>query len=146
MEMIVFCGLQGAGKSSFYSKHFADTHLRINLDMLRTRRRESAIVDACLSVGQRLVVDNTNISREERQRYLVPGAEAHFRLIAYFFDILFETCAERNLKRTGRARIKEAGLHAMRAKLEPPSFEEGFAEIFTVDEDGIAKAVAEGQT
>ncbi len=141
MELIVFCGLQGAGKSSFYLKHFADTHLRINLDMLRTRRREAAIFDACLSAGQRLVVDNTNVSREERQRYLEPAAEAHFRSIAYFFDVPFDTCAERNRERMGRARIKEAGLHAMRAKLEPPSFDEGFAEIFAVNEDGLAKAI-----
>ncbi len=140
MELIIFCGLQGAGKSSFYLKHFADTHLRVNLDMLRTRRREQAITDACFSVGQRLVIDNTNVSKAERQRYLIPGVEAHFRPIAYFFDVPFDTCVQRNGKRSGRARIKEAGLGAMRAKLEPPSYDEGFAEIFFVGEDGIAKA------
>ena len=60
MELVVFAGLQGSGKSDFYINRFADTHLRINLDMLRTRRRENSILEASLKVGQRVVIDNTN--------------------------------------------------------------------------------------
>ena len=40
MELIIFIGLQAAGKSTFYKKNFSDIHIRINLDMLRTRHRE----------------------------------------------------------------------------------------------------------
>jgi len=38
MEAVIFVGLQAAGKSTFYRERFFDTHVRINLDMLRTRR------------------------------------------------------------------------------------------------------------
>ncbi len=141
MELIVFCGLQGAGKSSFYAAHFAQTHVRINLDMLRTRRREAAIFNACLSVGQRVVIDNTNVTRKERQRYLEPGLAAHFRPVAYYFDVPFETCAKRNAERLGRAKVPEKGLRAMQRQLQPPGFDEGFVDVFKIDTAGVAEQV-----
>ncbi|HWE94100.1 MAG TPA: hypothetical protein VG269_09070 [Tepidisphaeraceae bacterium] len=39
MEAVIFCGVQGSGKSTFFRERFFDTHLRLNLDMLRTRHR-----------------------------------------------------------------------------------------------------------
>ena len=59
-------GVQGSGKSSHYARCYADSHVRINLDMLRTRHRESALLHACLSVGQSFVVDNTNPTAQAR--------------------------------------------------------------------------------
>jgi hypothetical protein len=44
VEAVIFVGLQGAGKSSFYRERFFDTHLRLSLDMLRTRHRERLLV------------------------------------------------------------------------------------------------------
>ena len=38
MEAVIFVGIQGSGKSSYYKERFFRTHFRINLDMLRTRR------------------------------------------------------------------------------------------------------------
>ncbi len=31
MEMVLFSGIQAAGKSTFFKERFVDTHLRINL-------------------------------------------------------------------------------------------------------------------
>jgi len=136
MEMIVFCGLQGSGKSHFYHATFSQTHLRINLDMLRTRRRESAILNACLSAGQRFVVDNTNPTITERAHYLTLARDKHFTCTGYFFDVDIETCLARNAQRDGRARIDEKGVFATKKKLETPSLEEGFDKIVRVDTFG----------
>ena len=62
MEAVVFIGIQGAGKSSFYKERFFDTHVRINLDMVRTKRRQQVLLDACIEARQPFVVDNTNIT------------------------------------------------------------------------------------
>ena len=40
MQLILFTGVQASGKSTFYQQYFYHTHLRINLDMLKTRHRE----------------------------------------------------------------------------------------------------------
>lgn len=72
MEAVIFIGLQAAGKSSFYREKFIDTHIRINLDMLKTRHRETILLNACLEAKQPLVIDNTNPTIEERKRYILP--------------------------------------------------------------------------
>ena len=47
MEMVLMMGVQAAGKSTFVKQRLYDTHLRINLDMLKTRYREEILVRAC---------------------------------------------------------------------------------------------------
>ena len=48
MEAVIFVGLQGAGKSTFYKERFLDTHPRLSLDMLKTRHREKRFLMACV--------------------------------------------------------------------------------------------------
>ena len=67
MECIIFTGTQACGKSTFYLERFFRTHVRINLDMLRTRRRERLLIEACLEAGQPFVVDTTPVGREDRR-------------------------------------------------------------------------------
>lgn len=82
-EAVIFMGIQAVGKSSFYKERFFRTHVRINLDMLKTRRREQALVGACLEVGQSFVVDNTNPTIEDRARYISVAREAGFVISGY---------------------------------------------------------------
>ncbi len=70
MEAILFIGIPATGKSTFYKCYFADTHVRINLDMLKTRRREDILLQAGLKAKQRFVVDNTNPTRANRKNIL----------------------------------------------------------------------------
>ena len=44
MEMVLFVDIQASGKSSFYLERFFRTHVRINLDMLKTLHREDLLV------------------------------------------------------------------------------------------------------
>ena len=44
--------------------------MRINLDMLKTRHRERRFLQAGIDTGQPFVVDNTNLTRAERQGYI----------------------------------------------------------------------------
>src|ERR1700719_3572895 len=96
MEAVIFIGIQGAGKSSFFRERFFDTHVRINLDMLRTRRREELLVAACLEAGQSFVIDNTNPLPSDRVRYLVPTRTTGFRAVAYFFEGSLREAMQRN--------------------------------------------------
>lgn len=48
MEAVIFIGLQASGKSTFYQERFFNTHVRINLDMLKTRNREKQSLQVCL--------------------------------------------------------------------------------------------------
>jgi predicted kinase len=125
-------GIQASGKSTFYKKRFVDSHVRINLDMLKTRHREWILFQACLEAKQPVVIDNTNPTKKDRSRYIVPARAAGFRIIAYYFQSSVDDALNRNRRRNRGKVIPPRGIQATQAKLEPPSFEEGFDDLFTV--------------
>lgn len=48
MQLVLFIGIQATGKSTFYRQRFYDSHIRLSLDMLRTRHRESLLLRPAL--------------------------------------------------------------------------------------------------
>ena len=132
MQLIVFCGVQASGKSTFYQQYFASTHLRLNLDMLKTRHRENILFEAALASKTKLVIDNTNPDLLSRSRYIQRAIDAGFEVIAYYFATDLASTLKRNQQRTGKANIPEAGVRATYKKLEIPKISEGFSEIFQV--------------
>jgi predicted kinase len=132
MQAIIFCGIQATGKSTFYKENFFNSHVRISLDLLRTRHREMVFLQACLQTRQKLVVDNTNPSAADRQRYIALARAAGYEVIGYYFDSKAEEAVRRNNTRTGRERIPEKGIYGTRKRLEVPSFAEGFDYLFYV--------------
>lgn len=133
MEAVVLIGIQASGKSTFFRERFFDTHVRLNLDMLRTRNRERLLLQACIEGQQPFVVDNTNPLRAERARYIEPARAAGFRVVGYFFEPNPRAAAARNEARPAGKRIPRAGLFGTLKKLERPAKEEGFDELYSVD-------------
>ncbi|MBD2200108.1 MULTISPECIES: ATP-binding protein [Calothrix] len=132
MEAIIFIGIQGVGKSTFYQKNFFNTHIRINLDMLKTRHREQIFLQACLTGKQPFVVDNTNPTIEERQRYITPAKSQGFKIVGYYFQAALEDCQQRNNQRLPKQIVPLIGLLATYKKLVLPTWAEGFDAIYTV--------------
>jgi predicted ABC-type ATPase len=99
MEAILFAGIQGVGKSTYYAARFADSHVRINLDMLTTRHRERILLSACLQAGQPFVADNTNLTAADRARYIGPARAAGFVVVGYYFQSRVHEAIERNRSR-----------------------------------------------
>jgi predicted kinase len=132
MQAVILIGVQATGKSTFFRERFVDTHIRINLDMLKTRHREEILVNACLQAHQSFVVDNTNPRIEDRQRYINPAKEAGFEVIGYYFESNITTILERNRLRQGKERIPEAGIRAAYNKLQIPILDEGFDKLYYV--------------
>jgi predicted kinase len=132
MEAVIFIGVQGSGKTTFYRERFFETHVRISLDMLRTRRREELLLAACLQAKQPFVIDNTNPSPEDRARYIGPAREAGFRMTAYYFETSLRDAMRRNNQRAGKKKIPAVGVAATFRKLQPPTLAEGFDAIHVV--------------
>ena len=131
-DAAIFIGIQASGKSTFYVNHFADTHIRINLDMLRTRHREKLLISACVEARQSFVVDNTNPTREDRRRYFDFLQNSDFRVVGYYFNANLEKCLERNATRDDSRRIPEVGIRGALSRLELPRYDEGFDELHYV--------------
>jgi predicted kinase len=144
VEVVIFAGIQATGKTSFYRERFFDTHLRINLDMLRTRHREEILLRACIEAKQPFVIDNTNPSTEERARYIQPARRGGFRIIGYYFRSSVKEALARNARRTGKARIPEKGIFGTHKRLRLPDFEEGFDDLYYVHVDESGRFIVEG--
>jgi predicted kinase len=130
MEAVVLCGVQGSGKTSLYVARFVETHVRVSLDVLRTRHREEALVRLCLESGQRFVVDNTNATPAERRRYVEPARAAGFRVVGYLVEVDVALALGRNAQRAGRRRVPVSGVVGTERRLQRPTPEEGFDELW----------------
>jgi predicted kinase len=132
MDAVVFCGIQGSGKTTFYRQRFFHTHIRISLAMLKTRAREERIVRACVEARQPFVVDNTNPTRAERRRYLEAAAAGDFVTRAFFFEISPRAAIGRNFERPKDERIPAYAVMRTFKRLEVPKPEEGWHEVMRV--------------
>ena len=138
MEAVVLCGVQGSGKTTLYRDRFLDTHVRVSMDLLRTRAREAAFLKLCLDSGQRFVVDNTNPTPADRRRYVEPARAAGFRVVGYMVEVDGALALARNAQRSGRARVPVSGVVGTERRLQRPTPEEGFDELWhaTAGPDG----------
>jgi predicted kinase len=136
MRAVVFCGIQASGKSTYFRDRFAATHVRLSLDLLRTRHREDVLLHACLAVGQPFVVDNTNPTVAGRARYLALAQAAGFSVDLFFFDATVDAALRRNVGRPGE--VPELGVRGTFAKLQVPTVSEAFDRItrVTIGDDG----------
>ncbi|MCB1050159.1 MAG: AAA family ATPase [Acidobacteria bacterium] len=132
MNAILFMGLQASGKSTFYVQRFFKTHIRLSMDMLKTRHREQRLLTACIQAKQPVVIDNTNPTPADRQRYIEPLRLAKFRVIGYYFRSELDACLARNQKREPAAIVPEIGIKGTYRKLVLPQQNEGFDELFYV--------------
>ena len=112
-EIVILIGSQVAMKTSFYLERYLHTHVRIAFEQLKTRQREDILVQACLMAKQPFVVDNLNVTRLDRARYITAAKPAGFRVTGYYFS-------------TGQA---------IGGALELPRLEEGFSALSYVKQD-----------
>ncbi|MDG4652294.1 AAA family ATPase [Chryseobacterium arthrosphaerae] len=130
MEMIIFTGIPASGKSSLYKELFFNSHIRISMDLLNTRNKEGKLLQYCLDTQSKMVIDNTNVSRENRRRYIQLAIQNKYSIVGYFFESDIRDCLERNKNR--KDSINETGIKAKYKELELPSLEEGFDQIVKV--------------
>jgi predicted kinase len=136
IEVVIFIGLQGAGKSTFYQNYFAKTHALVSKDLMRNNkrpaRRQAFLIAEYLKSGTSLVVDNTNPNRGDRQAIIEIGQQYQATIIGYYFESPIADCLTRNQQREGKARVPDHALYMTRNKLVPPNYSEGFHQLFQV--------------
>jgi predicted kinase len=138
MEAVIFIGIPATGKSTFYQERFADTHVRINLDMLRTRRREDVLLNSCIQAGMSFVVDNTNVLARERAKFIALARPAGYTIRGFYFQSRLQEALRRNQQRSGKAVIPEKGVLAKYRAMQRPCFSEGFNQLYYVSIDAQA--------
>lgn len=134
MELVLFAGLQGSGKSTLYATRFATTHALVSKDRMRNNpnpeRRQRRLIEEHLSAGRSVVVDNTNPTPEVRAPLIELGRRFGARIVGFHVESTVEESRARNAKREGRARVPDVAIFATAKKLVAPKLEEGFDELY----------------
>lgn len=136
MELVVFVGLQGSGKTTFYRSHFAATHAHVSKDNFRHHRRpalrQRRLIEEALSGGRSVVVDNTNVTAADRAELVALGRVFNAEVACYYFPPDVEGSLARNAARSGTARVPDHAVHVTARRLQPPAPVEGFDLMYAV--------------
>jgi predicted kinase len=132
-ELVIFVGLQAAGKSTYYHANLAATHVHVSKDLMKnTRHRDSRqlqIIDETLAAGRSVVVDNTNPTPAVRRPLIDIGRRHGARIVAYYFETTMKDAVARNRGREGKARVPDVALFVTARRIVPPALTEGFDEV-----------------
>lgn len=156
--VVLSIGLPGSGKSSWFKRNnitplSSDLLRGLLFDDPNEQRFQDLVFSNLRSLLRaRLVarrpmnyVDATNLSPHERQGWIKLAHDYGYEVHAVFFDVPLDVCLDRNRKR--QRVVAEDVMRRMGAKLQPPTFEEGFTKITNVrvkkKEADDAAAVAE---
>ena len=126
-----------------FCKKLAKKFVRVNLDTLKTRNQEKLLIEDCIKQGKSFVVDNTNPTKADRGRYIPLAKASGYKVIGYFMESKLKDCIERNNLRQGKEKIPSIAIAATSNKLQLPSFDEGFDELYFVKNDGKTMTVSE---
>jgi len=158
MELVVFVGIPASGKSTESEKYRAAGYTVLSSDAIRfeimngvslaevsaeeQERVNKTVFDTvyaktgeALQNGESVVVDATHIKRSYRMDFLRAFESFPCLKKCVVFVTPFETCLERNRKRSGFALVPEEVLLWMLSTFECPYYHEGWDEIIPVAAD-----------
>ncbi len=141
--VVLAIGLPGSGKTTWFKRRgvtplSSDMLRSILFDDISEQRYQGLVFSTLRSLLRaRLIakmpwnyVDATNLSPHERRQWIKMARSFGYEVHAVFFDVPFEICKERNMRRDRM--LNEEDMAKMQERLRPPSFKEGFHKITVV--------------
>ena len=125
-EIVIFVGMPGSGKSSYYNKYLTD-HINIEQDKLITRQKVLKQLNISLKTGDSIVINATNPSQEDREEFYKKALEHNYKITVLYFLI----------NGTGFNKLREKPVptivyHKYFKKLDPPTIENTPGNLFYI--------------
>ncbi|KAH0553426.1 hypothetical protein GP486_006506 [Trichoglossum hirsutum] len=153
LDIVMFCGSPGSGKSTFYWKHVRPLgYERANQDVLKTREKCRQIASRYLSEGKSVVIDNTNPDPDTRAVWVQLARKHDVPIRCIYFTAPTQLCmhndtvralngdttectdnASNKLNPEKRAILPSVAFTSFTARFQKPTPEEGFTDIARVD-------------
>lgn len=129
--LYLLMGLPASGKTTFCQNRWRSMN-PISLDAVRTRANEQLLIDDAFSQHVSLTIDNTNVTRAERAKYIVQAKEHGYKVEGYYFQSVIADCLERNAGRQGTTHVPDVAILSKSKQMELPSYGEGFDRLWYV--------------
>ena len=130
-QMTVLIGIPAAGKTTI-TKSLFSSHVVVSFDRLpnRTHNDEDKLIMKTCRSGADLVIDAANVDKAKRRKYIRYAKEHGYTVHALFVDTSLDVALARN--RARERQVPEGMIRAYCEKIEYPTVEEGFTNIFIV--------------
>jgi hypothetical protein len=87
-ECAILIGLPAAGKTTFYRKHLAGTHVQVSKDLMPHARRrddrQARLILEALTAGRSVAVDNINPTAADRAGIIALARSCQAEVVGYF--------------------------------------------------------------
>lgn len=125
-ELVVYIGMPGCGKSTYYSNNLSD-HIHIEQDKIGSRAKMMKELDKSFLTDRSIVIDSTNPSQEKRQEYYDKAIKYGYSIKVLYFLI----------NGTGYNKLREKPVpdivyHIYFKNLDPPTGKNTPGEIFYI--------------
>ncbi|OBT46568.1 hypothetical protein VE00_01861 [Pseudogymnoascus sp. WSF 3629] len=140
LEIVLFVGSPGSGKSTFYHTHLPPPYVRINQDLLKTRDKCLKAARARLEEGVSVVIDNTNPDEATRKYWVDLAREVGVGIRCVHFVTEGGVCRHNDVVRAlnremnpeKRTILPNIAFTSFNSKYRPPTLQEGFKEVTEV--------------
>ncbi|KAL8750405.1 MAG: hypothetical protein Q9184_006437 [Pyrenodesmia sp. 2 TL-2023] len=148
LDIVLFCGSPGSGKSTFYWKYLQLLgYERVNQDILKTREKCLKVASNYLTEGVSVAVDNTNADREVRAIWVQLARKFQVPIRCVHFTASTKLCEHNDTVRAiagglfnpeKRAILPHSAFSSFASRFKQPKVDEGFQDVvpvqFQVDE------------
>ncbi|CAF4244268.1 unnamed protein product, partial [Adineta steineri] len=139
-EVIVMCGLPASGKSWFVKKYIVPHKYEyVNRDEVGTWQKCVKMAELALNKKQSVVIDNTNLDKESRQRYIEVANTFGVSCRCFVMNVSIEHTKHNNLFRQmigtddAHKDVNDIVIMGAQKRYVKPTLDEGFSEIVTVN-------------
>jgi len=138
-EMIIMVGIQASGKTTFVKRHLLPNgYVHINRDTLNTQGKCLEMTRTSLSEGKRVVIDNTNPDVGSRKKYIDLARPHGIPVRCFVSSTIKDLALHLNFYRErvtngSVEKIPEVAYRSFMMKYMPPSLNEGFSQIRTIN-------------
>lgn len=148
LDVILICGIQGAGKSHFSREYFKDTNRkRINRSGIRkflyemtnfdeqwydskfdksnehlVKHVENKIYEHYMHKDEKVLIDNTSVTKKSREKYVSEAKKRGKSVGIIFLNTPVSKCLDRN-KQKGENKVNPTIISNLYAQIELPKSE-----------------------
>ncbi|KAF2184429.1 PNK3P-domain-containing protein [Zopfia rhizophila CBS 207.26] len=144
LDIVLFCGSPGAGKSTFYWRNLQPLgYDRVNQDILKTREKCLKAAAALIEEGTSVVVDNTNADPETRSHWTSLAKKLKVPIRCVLFTAPPKVCEHNDIVRAlnigpetnpeNRSILPKLAFTGFASRYREPTLEEGFQDVIKID-------------